>query len=792
MIRCNRRIVLHGLAGTVFSIWRSPAFAFARPPGETRPINVQDVIESVRFQGGEARLQRLPSGVRSTVEPIVRSPSGRRFASMLIYGDVSRDLVWCEIVVGELGEWDAAKHLRHVAKFSSAVLSDDNSRDPDVSDLTNPGKNPLRWLDERTIGMIWEDGSRVRQVFSVDVATGRVVQLTSHPTHVFAFDYHSDGYVAYAAREVPDDRRSIELRETGYVVENPDAYSLINGHIGRESLLAPRFNCAWFLKIGDAPAIRVDANGLGRDLFGTSQFSIARFSPDAESLLLTATPATIPASWNNISDESVAAAIRDFHANGSESAYARQIKQLFIVRVETGVSAPALAYPLSLNQVPDMAWNPDSRSFALGPSSVAWPGSQGQSAIRSALIVERSTLRMTTLALPAALQTTTASDAPKLSWIDAKTIQINDGRTVWQSNNSGNRWARREVNADPSTVSVSVEESATSPPKLVVSAPDRGRHVLLDPNARLGRSIELANVRDITWTDAANTPWSGRLYLPLGYRQGQRYPLVIQSYIQPEADQFSLTGVAGTFPGLGPGWSVFAAQALAAKNIAVLQTGLPTGFDPQDEAGSFVAGIEAVIAVISGQGLIDPQFVGLSGFSHSGWHVESALTRSEIIFRSAIASDNIDGSYVSGVLFPGQYRSMNGTDPQGAGLKAWLDRAPGFNVDRIRTPLRIQSESEQGSGLIQGWEIFSGLRELDAPVEYYVLPNVHRSSHTIQNPHQVMVNQTGVVDWHAFWLLDHEDDDARKAEQYRRWRQLRTKRDNLLKVPRPGLRNWTY
>ena len=36
-----------------------------------------------------------------------------------------------------------------------------------------------------------------------------------------------------------------------------------------------------------------------------------------------------------------------------------------------------------------------------------------------------------------------------------------------------------------------------------------------------------------------------------------------------------------------------------------------------------------------------------------------------------------------------------------------------------------------------------------------------------------MASQGGSVDWFRFWLQDYEDPDPAKAEQYKRWRDLK-------------------
>jgi hypothetical protein len=37
-----------------------------------------------------------------------------------------------------------------------------------------------------------------------------------------------------------------------------------------------------------------------------------------------------------------------------------------------------------------------------------------------------------------------------------------------------------------------------------------------------------------------------------------------------------------------------------------------------------------------------------------------------------------------------------------------------------------------------------------------------------------MTSQGGAVDWFRFWLLGQEDPDPAKAEQYKRWRAMRS------------------
>jgi hypothetical protein len=188
----------------------------------------------------------------------------------------------------------------------------------------------------------------------------------------------------------------------------------------------------------------------------------------------------------------------------------------------------------------------------------------------------------------------------------------------------------------------------------------------------------------------------------------------------------------------------------------------------------YMEAYEAAIQKLYDSGTIDKDRVGLAGFSRTGWHVSYALTHSKFRYAAAVISDNIDGSYLGATLMPGKYEDENGASPFADGLQQWLDRAPGFNVQKVQTPIRFQRESGGLPMLLASWELFSRLRTLGKPAEFYVVPDIEYGSHNLQIPTQCLASQEGAVDWFDFWLNGHEDPASSKEGQYRRWRAMRT------------------
>jgi len=54
---------------------------------------------------------------------------------------------------------------------------------------------------------------------------------------------------------------------------------------------------------------------------------------------------------------------------------------------------------------------------------------------------------------------------------------------------------------------------------------------------------------------------------------------------------------------------------------------------------------------------------------------------------------------------------------------------------------------------------------------------LNTDEHVLTNPAVRVASQGGTVDWFRFWLQNYEDPDPAKADQYKRWRELRNTRN---------------
>jgi len=90
---------------------------------------------------------------------------------------------------------------------------------------------------------------------------------------------------------------------------------------------------------------------------------------------------------------------------------------------------------------------------------------------------------------------------------------------------------------------------------------------------------------------------------------------------------------------------------------------------------------------------------------------------------------------------PHQGYEIYRANPFGEGLKRWLEVAPGFHLDRVQTPLRI--EALRAVSVIGEWEIYSSLRHQSKPVDLIYFPE---AQHKLQRPLERMASQQRRLD----------------------------------------------
>jgi len=740
--------------------------------GGKEPLTVARALETVRIVGNPGAASPVnPDGVLSV------SPDGQRYLVRLVRGDVQRNGVWMEMLTGKLDSFDGARSPKPVARLFTTGLGagiGSFGADMDVSDYSE-----LRWLDNDRVVFLWSDERSVRQLMSVDLDTGKVERLTNHPTPVNGFDLSRSGAVLYTARARDAVNTGEELKSGFVVPDTVDAYSIFHRNL-RATGFDIAWNTEWFIldNAGGKPR-PLKVAGRDIDLFSWHRIS---FAPDGRRALVSSAPERYPEEWGRYGGPlkpGIPAARRDVRNAG-----ARNVQQLFVVDIESGTTRP-LWNTLSLGS--DLKWSDDGRSVLvtstyLPAADADADGLEG----RATAVVDVATGQYRRVPIDLRGRWVLA-----LRWLGTDEVQIDSrkGDEVQHARfrRNGTEWQKQIDHAEPEDddsppVRIEVRQDLDTPPRLhavELRGPEASRReeMILDPNPGLLEKVALGRAEIVSGKLDGEDSWKGLLFYPVGYRPEQRYPLLIQSiYGGSIRSQFTLYGLGDLGPTL---IASYPGRILASRDIAVLvldvQMGPKFGGTAEGETrkNAFIAAAEHLVE----KGIADRAKIGLAGFSRNGWYTEYTLTHSDFPFAAAIAADNWDPSYAPTVWLDSyaQAAAVNGAEPFGEGLKAWLEKAPGFNADRVRVPLLKIEQSTGGLfGVMAQWEMFGRLRYLKKPVEFYVMPKAaEHGAHNTQNPGQIMAVQQRAVDWFDFWLNGREDPSPHKAQQYAGWRKLR-------------------
>lgn len=311
---------------------------------------------------------------------------------------------------------------------------------------------------------------------------------------------------------------------------------------------------------------------------------------------------------------------------------------------------------------------------------------------------------------------------------------------------------------------LSIRQSLNDPPALWATDTEADvSRQLWNPNPQFAH-IQFGDASLYRWKDNMGYEWSGILVKPVGYSPGKRYPCVLQMY-QFNDNEFLTDGLYPT---------AFAARHLASAGFVVLQIRKrPTVLSEADPQNA-LEGYRSAIENLAVNGLIDRSRVGVVGFSWTSWYVVNALIKEPRLFAAATIADGLDNSYMQYLLTaesPDIQRTMERirtSRPFGTGLQRWVEQAPGFHLDQVQTPLRIEAINPMS--VLQEWELYSSLRIQNKPVDLIYFPH---GTHIHQRPFERLESQQGDVDWFQFWLQNHEDPDPAKRSQYERWRELK-------------------
>lgn len=321
---------------------------------------------------------------------------------------------------------------------------------------------------------------------------------------------------------------------------------------------------------------------------------------------------------------------------------------------------------------------------------------------------------------------------------------------------------------------ICLREGSLSPRRLERLSLGRGERTLLfDPNPGFA-ALSVGVVERLRLKNAFGYESVADLVLPVGYRRGQRYPLVVVQY---DTRGFLRGGTGDEYP----------IQAFANRGYAVLSASQPRsvtpgtakGADPaavsrQNLAGfvdrrSALSSIEAGVQRLIARGIADPAQVGITGFSNGATTATFALVHSDLFSAAAMSSCCFDTTLPTRVgpaaaryfAASGYPRLIERND------EFWNSISLRMNARRMDTPLLLQvPEREMMSAL----ESYTALREAGQPVDMFVFADEYHSKR--QPAHRLAIYRRA-LDWFDYWLKGERATTADRQSELTHWDVLR-------------------
>ena len=341
-----------------------------------------------------------------------------------------------------------------------------------------------------------------------------------------------------------------------------------------------------------------------------------------------------------------------------------------------------------------------------------------------------------------------------LARVDLRSGKIS--QIIEEDKRYGGRRTKPVVTPDRRAI-VYIAEDATSAPQWWVFEVEgrRGARPLTRVGPQL-RHSEQGRTGLIDWRSLDGHELRGAVIYPVGYREGERYPMIVQVY--------GGSAVSGSLNQFGMGGApVDNLQLFATRGYVVLMADshLRVGTPMQDLLKSVMPGVDRAVAL----GIADPDRVGLIGHSYGGYSTLSLIVQTQR-FKAAVVSAGIgnltaaygalgsDGSnYLQSWAESGQGR-MGGSPWEYR--DRYIENSPMFYLDRVTTPLLIV----QGASDTAPWlsdQMFSSLRRLGKRVEYarYAGEDHWPGTWSLANQRDYL---TRVIDWFDRYLKSSPKD----------------------------------
>ena len=273
------------------------------------------------------------------------------------------------------------------------------------------------------------------------------------------------------------------------------------------------------------------------------------------------------------------------------------------------------------------------------------------------------------------------------------------------------------------------------------------------------KSLEEVDKRVISYKRDDGLDLEGTLYLPLDYKEGEKYPMILWAYPREYKDKSSASqSTANPNEFVYPYWG--SPIYWVTKGYVVLDdAAFPiVGEGDEEPNDSFrtqlVANGKAAIDAVDNLGYIDRNKVAVGGHSYGAFMTANLLSHSNL-FAAGIARSGAYNRTLTPFGFQSEERSY------WEAPEIYYNMSPFMHADKMKTPLLLihgVADNNSGTYPLQSERYFNALKGLGAPVRLVMLP---KESHGYRAKESIM---------HMLWEQDqwldkHVKNKTKKEEK---------------------------
>ena len=262
------------------------------------------------------------------------------------------------------------------------------------------------------------------------------------------------------------------------------------------------------------------------------------------------------------------------------------------------------------------------------------------------------------------------------------------------------------------------------------------------------RNFALGEEREIMWKSKDGKTVGGILVLPVGYRQGERYPLVVAIHGGPaSADVLGFNGGYGSQVYAGAGYAVLKPNYRGSTNYGnAHRTGIVGNyFEPG--YNDIMTGVDTLIA----QGIVDGSKMGVLGWSAGGHWSNWILTQTDRFkaISSGAGTSNWVSMYAQSDVQRNRQYYLGDSLPYND-FDAYWAQSPIKYITKAKTPTMIHVVA--GDPRVpspQSVELHMALKKLNVPTELFMYPG---QTHGIPDPRNRLVKSMSEMAWMDYWV----------------------------------------